>query len=73
MSRVFLFTGCPDHQLIILSRKKQIVDQISVLNADFKSAGLSFVLADYKYVKNATWFTTAAPDPPEVYVFLFFW
>lgn len=36
--------------------------QLSTLNADFASTGLSFVLQDISRVRNATWFEHAAPN-----------
>ncbi|TFK19391.1 metalloprotease [Coprinopsis marcescibilis] len=39
----------------------QIVDQISVLNHDFRNTGLSFVLVNTTRILNADWFLRAAP------------
>ncbi|KAF9053788.1 zincin, partial [Hymenopellis radicata] len=42
--------------------KKQITDQITVLNSAFANSGLRFNLANTEYVQNADWFSNAGPD-----------
>ena len=46
-------------------RDSQIADQIDVMNKDYASVGLSWVLANTTRTVNADWFDNAGPDSPQ--------
>lgn len=46
----------------LFTSDSQIAQQISVMNSDFSSTGLSFVLAGTTRTTNSGWFTSAAPS-----------
>jgi len=47
---------------VFFFRDHQIDEQITVLNNDFRPAGLSFVLIDTDRTVNADWFNNAEPN-----------
>jgi hypothetical protein len=44
---------------------KQIADQMEVMNADYKSANISFTFKNTTRIENADWFINAAPGMPQ--------
>lgn len=44
--------------------QSQIVDQINVLNKDFKKSGLTFTLVNTTRTLNTDWYSNAVPDEP---------
>lgn len=45
-------------------RDSQIADQVSVLNKDFASTGLSYALVNTTRIVNSDWFVNVGPDSP---------
>ncbi|KAJ8521046.1 hypothetical protein ONZ45_g2215 [Pleurotus djamor] len=50
-----------------LHRDAQISQQISVLNTDYNTSGISFTLASTTRTVNADWFSRSAPPPNSTY------